>query len=714
MVLAIGKKARDSENYNRGEWKSQMERLAMAIEDNAGNKHAQTEFGEENKRKSSSGWRNWIASLRRLPYLVRVLDGGPDATGPVYKFIIEPLREASNWATEQKNKNQDWFREFFDTHSDRLRFDEHVHSSVLGYDISGEQVFAILANTGNASNMERLLSMPAIEREGPFFKDAKQLQAFIDEMGTPARMEAVQDLWDHINSYWSQISDLHLRTTGVRPRKVEATPVTAQGKTYRGGYYPLAYDSNVPGNDPRGGGTEDTASSTRAYDDAKVKSGVLIRASTKQGHTIERANGVQRRIDLSIDVATRHIDNAIHDLAFREVFADIWRGITNKDVNAAITNAIGPNNYKAMKTMIQRVVAGQVVPQEWVGRMMRSLRTKAVTALLGVNMRVAITQPLALTQSMAKLGKRNVMSAIAEYITDMNSTIEFVMEHSALMRNRDRTMARDIKEMLRENSKPTKLDRAREFSLWMTQKTDVYGAAIPTWLAAFRMKQREGWTDREAALFADTLVADTQGSGEDMDLSVLQSGSEMEKMFTFMYGYFSGTLNLTIEAGQNIKQGKIAKGVSQLFMLHVVQGALAIILMQGLPDDDDDDGDLLDDYMRAVGMGTLENVVGSVPMARELLSAVKFGSGQETSLGRLYGSLARTGGLTLGTLEDAYTEGEVEAKKIQRLTISSLQTAGLLTGLPTFQLARAIDAVVIDETPSAYEILVSGRDRGDD
>jgi hypothetical protein len=714
MVLAVGKKARDSESYNRGEWKQKMERLAMAIEDNAGNEHAQTEFGEENKRKDSSGWRNWIASLRRLPYLVRVLDGGPDATGPVYKFIIEPLREASNWATEQKNKNQDWFRNFFDQYSDKLRFDQHVHSEVLGHDLTGEQVFAILANTGNASNRERLLNMPANETGDIVFRDAEHLQQFIDEMGTPERMEAVQALWDHINSYWQSISDMHRRTTGVRPKKVEATPVTAQGQTYRGGYYPLAYDSHVPGNDPKGSGTEDTASATRAYDDAKIKSGVLIRASTRQGHTIERANGVERRIDLSIDVATRHIDNAIHDLAFREVYADIWRGITNKDVHAAITNAIGPNNYKAIKTMLQRVVAGQSMPQEIVGRMMRSLRTKAVTALLGINMRVVLTQPLALTQSMAKLGKRNVMYAIAEYITDMQSTIKFVMENSAFMRNRDRTMARDIKEMLRENAKPTPLDRARELSLWMMQKMDVYGSAIPTWLAAFRMKQREGWTDREAALFADTTVADTQGSGEDMDLSTMQSGGEMEKLFTFMYGYFSGTLNLTVEAGQNIKQGRVAKGVSQLFMLHAVQGALAILLMQGLPDDDDDDGELLDDYMLAAGMGTLENVVGSVPMAREVLSSIKFGSGQETALGRLLGSGVRTGALAFDTLEDAFIEGEVEAEKLQRLTVSTLQTGGLLTGLPTFQVARAIDATLIDETPSAYEILVSGRDRGDD
>jgi hypothetical protein len=720
MLVALGKKARDSQSAKKGERAEAIQALAEAIEDNGGNSHAQSEMGDESEQELKNRPLNFIASLRRLPYLVRLLDGGPDETGAAYKAIIEPLREASNNALEMKNANQDWMQAFFKKYSDVLRFDQSVYSDVLGLELTGEQVFAILANTGNESNLERLLNMPAMQAsvrdaKAPLFAGGKaQLQAFIDEMGTPERMEAVQSLWDYINSYWPAISEQQLRTTGVRPKKVEATVVTAQGETYRGGYYPLSYDPNTPGADPKSGGTEDTASNVRAYDDAKVKSGVLVRASTRQGHTIERAKGVQRRLNLSIDVATRHLDNVAHDIAFREVFSDIWGAFTNPKVELAIKNAVGPNNYRAMKAMIQRVVAGQNVPQAFFGRMLRSFRTKATTALLGVNLRVVLTQPLALTQSYAKLGAGQMSAAIGEYISDPIGTVKMIMKKSIYMKNRGRVLSRDIKEMLRENRQQTAVERVRVWSMWMMQKTDMYGAAAPTWLAAYRMKLDEGWTDREASLFADTMVSDTQGSGEEMDLSTMQSGEETEKMFSFMYGYFSGTFNLSVEAVQNIRGGKVAKGVSQLFMIHVIQGTLAMILMNGLPDDDDDDGELVDDYLAAIAVGTLENAVGSVPLAREALSATKFGSGQETSLGRFLGTAARTGKGGVDLVRDFFEEGEVEASKVHRFSINALRTAGLATGLPTYQLARILDATLIDESPSAYEILVSGRDRDDD
>lgn len=720
MLVSIGKKARDSQSAMRGERAKAIQALAEAIEDNGGNSHAQTEMGDESEQELKNRPLNFIASLRRLPFLVRLLDGGPDKTGAAYKAIIEPLREASNNALEMKNANQDWFQDFFKKYSAVLEFDKSVYSDVLGLELTGQQIFAILSNTGNESNRARLLSMPALQasvrdKKVPFFSGGEaQLQAFIDEMGTPERMDAVQSLWDYINSYWPAISEQQRRTTGVRPKKVEATPVTAQGKTYRGGYYPLAYDPNTPGADPKSGGTEDTANNVRAYDDAKVKSGVLVRASTRQGHTIERAKGVQRRLLLSIDVATRHLDNVAHDLAFREVFSDLWGAFTNPKVELAIKNALGVNNYRAMKTMIQRVVAGQNVPQAFFGKLLRSFRTKATTALLGLNVRVVLTQPLALTQAYAKLGGKQMSAALGEYISDPIGTVEMIQKKSLYMKNRGRVLNRDIKEMLRENRQQTHIERLRVWSMWFMQKTDMYGAAAPTWLAAYRMKLDEGATDREASLFADTAVSDTQGSGEEMDLSTMQSGEETEKMFSFMYGYFSGTFNLSVEAIQNIRGGKVGRGVSQLFTIHVIQGALAMILMNGLPDDDDDDGELVDDYLAAIGMGTLENAIGSVPLAREFWSATKFGSGQETSLGRFLGTAVRTGQGGADIVHDYFVEGEVEADKVTRFAINALRTAGLATGLPTYQGARLLDATLLDDSPSAYEILVSGRDRGDD
>src|SRR5690606_40909092 len=52
----------------------------------------------------------------------------------------------------------------------------------------------------------------------------------------------VQQVWDFIDSYWPQIADKQRRVYGIAPEKVEAAPVETPFGTYRGGYYPIAYD----------------------------------------------------------------------------------------------------------------------------------------------------------------------------------------------------------------------------------------------------------------------------------------------------------------------------------------------------------------------------------------------------------------------------------------------------------------------------------------
>lgn len=714
------KAARDAQSAARGARYQENLDIAFAIEENAGLNHPIKEGDQQDRgflaalgRKTAELY----ASLRRLPFYARVLDGGKE--GPFYRAVIAPLRAATNASTKMKNEAQDWMQGFFARHANNLRFDKMYFSKALNREVSGEEIFALLANTGNESNVARLLSMPARPEGGVsdvvdpklyFPGGQQQLQAFIDEMGTPERMTAVQEIWDRINSYWPEIAALQERTTGVRPQKVEATPVTAQGQTYRGGYYPLQYDPDTPGTDP----SSNSVASGRAYDELKVQRGGAVVSSTRQGHTKERAKSVNKRILLKFDVVTRHIDNITHDLAFREVFNDVWQRVTSKPIETAGVGAIGRENYAALKEMVRIVVAGPKVPQSPMEHLLRGLRTKAVTALLGINVRVVATQPLALIQAATRIKKTTMIAAMAQYVADPVGVAQAVMKRSVYMQNRSRVMTRDIKEMLRENKRNTPTDRVRAMSLWLMQKIDVYGAAIPAWLAAYNSKMEEGWTSKDAALYADTLIADTMGGGEEMDLSTAQTSDEVAKMFTFMYGYFSSTMNLSVEALQDIKRGRVAKGLSDLFLLHVVQGTLALLIMEGLPGDDDDDGDLVDDYAALVAMGTLESAVGSLPGAREVLSSFRYGSGQKTPFGSFVDTFARAGSTAYGIGEDAFTEGEVEADKVWRFSIQSLQVAGLATGLPTYQVGRTIDAIVLDESPSAYEIVVSGRDRDED
>lgn len=689
-IRNLGKLGRDQSAAEAQKRRAELDSLAESITDNAGDKHKRGRFDTNDGfgRRLLGMGSSWSASLRKLPYLARVLDGGPDSFGPFYKAVVLPLRAAGGVELDLKYENETAVNDILKRH--KLDLGRRVFVTAFNTHMSMEQLWALALNAGNATNMARLLNDPVFD-----FSEAG-IFAALDEHLTKDHWDAAQEVWDFIDTRWPAIAELEKRTTGVTPQKVEATPVQTRHGSYRGGYYPLKYDPDLQ----KGGAVRDGLATE--FDAQVVRGGVMGRTQTRHGHTIARQKNVNRAVWLSLNVLTQHLDEVAHDLAYREAFNRAAIVVNDSTVGQAIQDAVGQDNLKAMREIVERVAQGQIKPRNPIEKMMRTLRVNAASADLGLNVRSILTQPLGLTQSIAKLGAGTMARGSAEYLEDIPGSLKFIMDKSGFMRNRAKIITRDIRDAVSGERSRGAFNRLRGMAMLPMQQLDVMGVAAPTWLAAYRKHMEETGNDAESVLYADGIVADTQGSGLIMDLATIQSGTEFEKLFSYMYGYFSTTLNMTYEAAQ-ISRRQPGRAVSMMILLYTIPGVLAEIVLNGMGGDDDDE--IEDRLLRTVLEGHVNQASATMPGLREIVSAVRYNSGQETFYGRLVGGLIRTESSAVKAI------GEGDAEAGHRAVVNGIRTAGVALGIPgAGQLARLYSTVTQDDDPTFYEAILTGPD----
>ena len=116
-----------------------------------------------------------------------------------------------------------------------------VHFGGIGRSLNAEQRIGLALNVGNEGNLQRLL-----DGEGWTYAD---IQPVLESL-TAAEWQAVQDVWDHMDSYRPMIAAIEKRTVGgepewVQPMQFTVGPKDGQTLTLKGGYYPVTYDAEA-------------------------------------------------------------------------------------------------------------------------------------------------------------------------------------------------------------------------------------------------------------------------------------------------------------------------------------------------------------------------------------------------------------------------------------------------------------------------------------
>ena len=659
------------------EFEAIRDEIADGINAHAGNRKADTRTPTTNLGRVAQGFRRFWASHIRVATWANIFDGGQDG-GPVWEHIIRPANEAGDREATMRAEatgalsailapvfklgkmggGGQWFES-------------------IGRSLNREARLAIALNTGNEGNLQRLL-----DGEG---WTMQQLLPVLQSL-TAAEWQAVQAIWDHLETYRPLIGAKERRVYGKEPAWVEAQPFamrTADGQDIqvRGGYYPVKYD---PAASQRAEEHSDAEAAKRQLQ------GAYTSATTRRSFTKSRAEAVKGR-PLLYTLAGLYsgVNDVIHDLTHHEWLIDVNRLLKSGAIDAAIREHYGPEAKQQFKAWVQDVAEGERGSDAAVDLAVARLRQGISASGLGFNVMSAVMQPLGFTQSIVRVGAPWVGRGIARYIAGPRDLAREVVSRSEFMANRSRTRFRELNELRNKVQDQNAISElSGRYAYWlMMQMQGVVD--VPTWWGAYEKALAAGESEERAIGLADQSVIDAQGGGQVKDTADIERGGPAQKLFTVFYSFMGTALNLGV--AKTMTADKTAAGRAKLaadmLLIYTVPAVLGMLLKDALTPGDAGDDDL-EKLARRLLAAQLDYLMGMMVVVREFNEVGKILSGADAARGysgpaglRLIGDTGRAlVQVKQGELDDALRKALVNV-------------AGDITGLPAAQTNRTITGV---------------------
>lgn len=406
--------------------------------------------------------------------------------------------------------------------------------------LSKENILCMALNLGSETNRQRLA--------GGLGMAEKDILKFVEEHMTAKDWQLVQDIWDHINTYWDDTVKVEEELNGVHLKKVEAVPFTVtveeKGKKkaleMKGGYYPVVY------NPKKSSAAEDQ----NANEIAKQSMAGAMVLGTGRGFTKSRSEyKIERPLLLEFRVIPEHTQAVIHNIAFRLAARDVYRLVNDKTFENHIVNTLGREYHTILKewtTDVWQIVQGN---NNQAANMLDTglnwLRSNSVMAIMGYRMWPVVENVSNIAPVMEKLGPYHTGQAIKSFYANWQESTE-ILKRSAFMQDRINSLDRDIRsqpglfdadyrafEVVRNHAYDLMLysDLALSAPLWVQSYRDAYSGN----LAAIRKENAENQQSVLAAqkqveqLKADIIDHSQKVSDIRMDMDRRHSADEQER-----------------------------------------------------------------------------------------------------------------------------------------------------------------------------------------
>lgn len=547
------------------------------------------------------------AALRRVENWATAMDGKKN--GPMWNYVFRPISEAVDTYQTERNRWMKRLRNTLKANDKRLSERKKIATGMFKKDSLGRttelvfddrmQMIGFLLHTGNESNLDKLLGGYGIEMSA--WENSKN---DLERTGviTEADWKLVQELWDMAEDLKPISQKAHKNLFGYRFDEIEPTPVRTPFGTYRGGYWPAVVDTDQT---TEGKTAEQLLEQSRHY----------IIATTGKGFTKGRVAGYKQPLKTDLRLASQHIDKVLRFSYLEPAVRNVSRIINNRDFKSKVEAVDQSAISDMLQPWLSRVATQTVSPitvdrSSRIGSKITSFSTRnASMQLMGFNLVVAVQNLANIPASMHQAGHRNTLAAFVKYMISPVKFRDEVLASSKMMQLRlstnDEKMAQEIEHIANRTGNAKKgVDLvARNSRVFMLAIDNVMTVAV--WSAGYNKATKQGMNHADAAAYADQIIRETQGASNAKDISRLEASSPVVKGLMPFYSFFGSQANLIGTEFGNTMRKQGWKGSPKMFLTYLSLvaapaffGQIIADAMRGrLPDDEDEDGQVLDDWM---------------------------------------------------------------------------------------------------------------------
>ncbi|UVM84268.1 MAG: large polyvalent protein associated domain 23 protein [Bacteriophage sp.] len=383
------------------------------------------------------GGAKYLSSMMKPEEIINIL--GTKA----HKYLYETYERASNLEAEMMTKNVYKIKEILKdySHSEKLSWKKQQYKLEFEdgtvENLSKENIICMALNLGNDINRSRLAVGFGLTEE--------YLKEFVEKHMTKKDWQMVQDIWNHLHSFWKDTVRVEQELNGVTLKPQQPTPFDVKlpdGEILHleGGYYPIVAN---PLKSNRVNEQEVNEAVRRTMSGAQV-------LGTGRGFTKARSQAnIDRALLLEFSVIPDHLSNVIHNITHRIPARDVYRLVKNKQFEEYVNRTMGKEIYQVLDEWA--VDNWRVIPEasnnktvQKVSKMLSYLRTNSTLAIMGYRLYPIIENMTNIAPMMDKLGAMKSLVAIADYYTNISKYQE-VLHKSIFMKNRLNHMDRDIK-----------------------------------------------------------------------------------------------------------------------------------------------------------------------------------------------------------------------------------------------------------------------------
>lgn len=511
----------------------------------------------------------------RIPSLFAAMDG--KRNGNLFEAIIKPADEA---ATHEEQLKVHFAKRLFKAFKilGRKTFEKARYYAFAQSSFTRSQVIAMALNMGNDGNLDRLVSGSDLWKPatGGRKLTREEMIQIVSQTLTKEELEAVQEVWDTFSELQPKVMAQAKRLTGRTPELVPPRPISfrlADGTVVnlKGGYYPIVYDRLASRKGAELADMKDALSQVAAASRSQ---------NTAKGFLEKRAKKVEGlAVTLTLRAAFEGLDAEIHRLAWEEWVVN--SGKILKRVSPTLADYWGPRAVGAIDEWRKAIATGNVSQPEGLDAISRVVTSGISIAALGLNVITAIVQPIGIINTTAVIGHKWTAKGLSRFLTmGPRAAFKFAAGKSGAFENRARTRFRELAEIqaYSESSLGRFRNNVERYAYSMIVFTQML-VDVPTWLGAYEKALSEGCVDAEAVARADRAVVDAQGGGRLMDLSAVERGGPLSRIFTVFYTFFNSILN-TVMVSKHTK-GRMAFAADALLLL-CFQPVIETFLREGI------------------------------------------------------------------------------------------------------------------------------------